>query len=568
MTNKTTQSESNIFAMILMQGLNNMPKEKSIVKGKIVKILGEFVFIEIALKSEGRIAKSEFKGYKGSFVEGTDIDVYIDKLEDKTGCARLSYERVALEKTWEKCEDACKNNTNIDGMIIGKVNKGGFAVDLGSVLAFLPGSQLDIRQVKDPTLLYNIEQSFRVLKLDRTQGNIVVSRRAVLEESRKEARDSLLSDIHEGMKFKGIVKNITNYGAFIDLGDIDGLLHITDISWKKVTHPTEILHVGQEVDVVVTRFNSETQRVSLGMKQLFDNPWQNMENKFNIGKKYKGVVKEFSDHGIIVELSQDVRGLVYLNEICWNNKNVVPSKIFKIDDECEVMVLDIDIVKHRLSLSIKKCHDNPWNSFLNKYPVGSQVRIRVNRVLEFGLLADVVEEDSVSELSVLVPAVEINWEDNPKEALKKFHIGDEEEGIILDADLEKERIKVSLKRLEGNDLKKIADKLIRGVCCTCIISQVRSNGLEVNILGETIKGFIKKSDLSIHIDKQYPEKFNVGNSIKAKAISFNKNSRALNLSVKLLEISNDKKAIRKFGSSNSGTNLGDILGPVIEKQNK
>jgi small subunit ribosomal protein S1 len=567
MINTITEPTSNDFAILLEKDLENMPKEKSIVKGKIVKTLGEFVFIEVKLKSEGRISKSEFKNYKGSFDNGTDIDVYIDKLEDKTGCAKLSYERVALELAWRKCEEACKNNSSVDGKIVGKVNKGGFAANIDGILAFLPGSQLDIRQVKDPSALYDIDQQFRVLKLDRSQGNIVVSRRAILEESRKEARNSLLSDVHEGMKFKGIVKNITHYGAFIDLGDIDGLLHITDISWERITHPTEKLSIGEEIEVVVTRFNAETQRVSLGMKQLSANPWENMEETFEVGKKYPGVIKEFSDHGIIVELKKDVRGLVYLNEICWNSKNIIPNKLFKIEEDCEVMVLDIDIMKHRLSLSIKKCLKNPWNSFLSEYPIGTKVRVKVNTILEFGLLVNVIEGDALNELSVLIPAIEINWEENPKEALKSFTVGDEVDGLILDADLERERIKISLKRLEGSELKKTAAKLIQSGPLTCTVTDVKPTGLFVE-LADNMKGFIKKYDLSMHHDQQNPERFTAGDRIDAKAIFFNKTDRVMNLSVKLLEISDERKAIKEFGSASSGASLGDILGPVITKNRK
>lgn len=556
--------QTNDFSILLEKDLKNMPKEKSIVQGQIVKILGEFVFIEVGLKSEGRISKSEFKNYKGSFDIGTRIEVYIDKLEDRTGCVKLSYEKVALELAWNKCEIACKNNSNINGSIVGKVNKGGFAANIDGILAFLPGSQLDIRQVKDPSMLYNLDQEFRVLKLDRSQGNVVVSRRAVLEELRKEARNALLAHVHEGMKFQGVVKNITHYGAFIDLGDIDGLLHITDICWEKITHPTEKLNIGDEIQVIVIKFNAETQRVSLGMKQLSPNPWQDMDQKYQVGEKYQGIIKEFSDYGIIVEVEKNIKGLVYLNEISWNNKNISPNKLFTLDQVCEVMILDVDIMKHRLSLSIKRCLQNPWNAFIEKYPVGTKVKVRINKILEFGILVNVIEKNVTNELNILVPAVEINWEENPKKALKSFNIGDETYGVVLDSNLERERIKISFKRLEENEIKKTVHQLIKAGPVTCTVVEVQSTCLLVKTPCG-MKGMIHRYDLSMHTDQQIPERFTTGDRIDAKVLSFNKNEKLIHLSVKLLEISNEKKIIKEFGSVNSGASLGDILGPAIKE---
>jgi len=565
-----TISEKDTFISLLEANVRMMPKERSIVAGKIVQILDEFVFVEVGLKSEGRISKTEFKNCSNEIEIGQEIKVYIEKLEDRSGAVKLSYEKVALELAWQKCENSQSNNSNVEGVIIGKVNKGGFAVNIDNILAFLPGSQLDIRQVKDPTTMYRIKQEFRVLKLDRPQGNIVVSRRAVIEESRKEARNNLLSDIKEGVIFEGIVKNITHYGAFVDLGDIDGLLHITDICWDKITHPTEKLTLGEKIKVVVTRFNAETQRVSLGMKQLLENPWKDMDQKFLVGQKYQGLIKELSDHGIIVELAPNIRGLVYLNEISWQRKDVNDFRnIFQIEDTCEVMVLSIDTVKHRLSLSIKKCVENPWNSLLEQYPVNTEVKATVNTILDFGLLVNVINSDNtLNELSVLVPAIEINWEENPKEALKSFKVGDEINGIILDANLEKEKIKISIKRLEEKKSRKTIARFIQsGTPITCTILKTITNGLLVNTIDGNIKGLIKKYDLSMHADQQSLDRFTIGDRIDAKAISFNKIDKILNLSVRALEISDEKRAIARFGSSSSGASLGDILGPAMEEYN-
>ena len=554
------------FSQLLEESLKNQPKEGSIVEGEIVNISGDIIFIDVGLKSEGRVSINEFSN-KEDLKVGDKFDVYIDRLEGRNGCTQLSRDKVAKEMAWNKFEELNASDSSINGKIIGKVNKGGFAVDIEGILAFLPGSQLDIRPVKDPSILMNIEQPFKILKIDREQGNVVVSRRAILEDSRKEAKSELLAGIKEGMVFDGVVKNITNYGAFIDLGDIDGLLHITDISWDKISHPSEKITLGQEIKVVVTKYNSEVQRVSLGLKQLSDNPWKGLEKKYATGTKHKGKVIGISDYGVFVELEKSIEGLVYLNEIDWNTKNTHPTKLVNVGDDVETVVLDLDIDKHRISLSIKQCTENPWKNFVDKYPVGTKVKAKIKKIVDFGLFVNVMEGDKENDLDVLVPAVEINWDDNPRNALKNYTAGEDIEGVVLSSDLERERVTISIKQLEESNYKEITDKLVKAEVVTCKVLEVTKDGLYVEA-PEGVKGFVKKYDLSKHKDQQKPERFTVGDRIDAKIISYDKSKKILNFSVKILEIAEEKKAIAEYGSVDSGASLGDILGAAIEKKER
>ncbi len=553
------------FPELLKEKLQHQPKESSITKGKVVKLMADAVFIDVGLKSEGRIPINEFSDQEIKVGDG--VDVYLDRIEGKNGYIQLSRSKVAKERAWNKFEELNASNGSMNGKIVGKVNKGGFAVDIEGILAFLPSSQLDIRPVKDPSVLINVEQPFKILKIDREQGNIVVSRRAILEESRKEARNDLLSGIKEGMLFNGVVKNITNYGAFIDLGEIDGLLHITDISWDKITHPSEKLILGQQIEVVVIKYDTGAQRVSLGLKQLTDNPWKKLKEKYAIRSKHKGAVASISDYGVFVELEKDVEGLVYLNEIGWNTKNTHPTKLVQLNDTVEVIVLDMDIDKHRISLSIKQCTENPWIKFVDQYPIGTEVKAKVKRVVDFGLFVKVMGDSKENDLDILVPAVEIGWDDNPKNALKNFKEGDEIEGVVLSSDLERERVTISIKQLKENNYQKITRQPIKSGIVTCKVLKVSKDWLMVET-PEGVQGFIKKFDLSKHVDQQRPERFTLEDRIDAKVLSYDKNRRVLNLSVKALEIAEEKKAITEYGSVNSGASLGDILGAALEQQNK
>jgi small subunit ribosomal protein S1 len=551
------------FQSLLEKDLEKKPREGTIVKGKIVQIIEESVFVDVNLKTEGKIQKNEFGG--DDIKIGDEVDVYIERLEGRNGCTHLSREKVEKEKAWDKFEKLNIDNDNITGKIIGKVNKGGFAVEIDGMLAFLPGSQLDIRPVKDPSVFMNLEQQFKILKVDKEQGNVVVSRRAVLEESRQEAKDELLSGIKEGMTFEGVIKNITNYGAFVDLGDIDGLLHITDISWERISHPSEKLTLGQDIKVMVTKFNPDTKRVSLGLKQLSDNPWHGLEKKYVARTKHKGRVRGFSEHGVFVELEKGVDGLVYLNEIAWSTKNTHPTKLVSLDQEVEVMVLDFDMEKHRISLSIKACTENPWKKFIEKHPISTIVKARVKKVVDFGLYVNVIEGDGINDLEILVPAIEISNDLNPKLALKEYSVDDEIKGMVLTSDLERERVTLSIKKIQESNNISIMKKIIDSGPITCTVLEVTKDGLFVE-MPEGMKGFIKRYDLSKHRDQQKSERFTVGDRIDAKAVSYDKNKNIAVMSVKLLEIEEEKKAIKEYGSVDSGASLGDILGAAIESQ--
>ena len=553
------------FSQLLEESLKNQPKEGSIVEGKVVSISNNAIFIDVGLKSEGRVPSSEFLNQEKLFI-GSKVEVYVDRLEGKNGCAQLSRDKVAKEMTWNKFEKLNASNGNIDGKIIGKVNKGGYAVRIEGILAFLPGSQLDIRPVKDPLSLMNIKQSFKILKTSREQGNLVVSRRAVLEDSRKEAKEKLLTGVKEGMIFNGVVKNITNYGAFIDLGDIDGLLHITDISWDKISHPSEKITLGQPIKVVVIKYNSELRRVSLGLKQLSKNTWKGLEKKYKIGTKHRGKIVSISSYGAFVELDKSIEGLVYLNEISWNVKNVHPKKLISIGDEVKVIILNFDIGKHRISLSIKKCMKNPWKMLIDKYSIGSKVKIIVNKIVDFGLFVNLLENNTINNLDILIPIVEIDWKDSSRNVLKKYKVGDCVEGLVINSDLTNEKVIISIKQLENINHEQAIDKLIKLDFITCKILSVNKEGLLVETL-EGIKGFVQKYDLSKRKYDQKLDGFIVGDKIDVKAISYNQYKKVMNFSIKALEIIEEKQAIAKYGSSNIGANIGDILEAAIKKQN-
>ena len=564
------------FESLLEEFLKDQKKEGEIVTGKVVGISNDAILVDVGLKSEGRIPINEFindDNEKPEFTIGEEIEVFIERFDGRNGETVLSRGKALKEEAWLKFEDFYKKGINVEGSIIGRV-KGGFAVDLGGIIAFLPGSQLDIRPVKDILVLIDVEQPFKILKMNREQGNVVVSRKAILEESRKEAKNELLSSIKEGLQLKGVVKNITDYGAFVDLGAMDGLLHITDISWKKVSHPSEYLTLGQEINVVIIKYNPETQRVSLGLKQLEKNPWDGYEKKYNPGTKLKGVVSSITDYGVFVELSPDVEGLVYHTEISWNAKNMHPSKLVKVGEEVDIIVLEVDIEKHRISLSMKQCNDNPWEQFARVYPIGTKVKGIVKKVADFGLFITIAGEEEKkgqcisSNLDVLIPAVEINWDDNPRAALSNYKEGDEVEGLVLTIDIERERITVSIKQLQENTSVKMVKRLLSSYAVTCIIKEILKDALILETVEGGVPGVLKKYELSKHKEQQNPERFEVGDRLDAKAASYDKTTRMLNFSVKALEIEEEKKAIAEYGSADSGASLGDILGAALKENNK
>lgn len=536
-------------------------KEGTVVKGQVVESTGDVIVVDVGLKNEGRIPVAEFHLSSGQELPkvGDIVDVYVEKIEGRKGTI-LSREKALREESWVKLEEMFEKQENVMGIIFGRV-KGGFTVDLKGVVAFLPGSQVDVRPIKDPTSIMNIEQPFQILKMDKKLGNIVVSRRAILEESRSEARDEMLSQIKEGVMLSGIVKNITDYGAFIDLGSIDGLLHVTDISWSRINHPSEVLSFGQEVKVVVIKYNEDTKRISLGMKQLGTNPWENIKEEFPIGKTMKGKITNITDYGAFVELKDGIEGLVHSSEISWGKTNVNPKKLLTIGQEVEFVILDVDTAKHRISLSIKKCNDNPLVKFAAEHPVGSIIKAAIRNITDFGMF---VALDS--NMDGMIHESDISWAGNGAELLSNYKKGDEVECVVLNIDIEKDRVALGIKQLTEAP-EDITESFKKDMIVTCVVTAVKEDGIEVNA-DERAVGVIKRADLSVEKSDQKPERFAVGDRIDAKIVAVDKATKRLNLSIKALELDERQKAIKEYGSTDSGASLGDILGAVLDEAAK
>jgi small subunit ribosomal protein S1 len=534
----------------------------SVVKGTIIAIENDMALIDVGLKAEGRVALKEFAegGVSAELKVGDEVEVYLDRLEDRNGEAVLSREKARREEAWIELEKSFKDGARVQGSIFGRV-KGGFTVDLSGAVAFLPGSQVDIRPVRDIGPLMGSPHDFFILKMDRHRGNIVVSRRAVLEESRSEARAELIANLKEGQILEGIVKNITDYGAFVDLGGVDGLLHVTDIAWRRIGHPTETLSIGQTVKVQVIRFNPETQRISLGMKQLEADPWEGVAAKYPLSTKLKGRVTNITDYGAFVELEPGVEGLVHVSEMSWTKKNIHPGKIVSTSQEVEVMVLDVDPNKRRISLGLKQCFSNPWEKFLEGYPQDTVVDGEIKNITEFGLFVGLPGEiDGMAHIS------DISWDRPGEEAIKDFKKGDTITVKVLDVDVEKERISLGIKQLTEDPFAGAVSKLKRGAHVTATVSAVTGGGIEVTVDGAT--GFIRKSDLSRDRSEQRPDRFAVGDKVDAKVSSVDKAGRRITLSIKSLEVEDEKQAMAEYGSSDSGASLGDILGAAMSKADK
>ncbi len=550
------------FADLLAESFSESTSvEGSVVKGKIIAIEAEHAIIDVGLKSEGRIPLKEFTapGQDPELQVGDNVEVYVERMEDKDGQALLSREKARREEAWVILERAFEAQERVTGVIFGRV-KGGFTVDLSGATAFLPGSQVDIRPINDVNALMGAPQPFQILKIDRRRGNIVVSRRAVLEESRAEARSELVSNLVEGQKLKGIVKNITDYGAFVDLGGVDGLLHVTDIAWRRINHPSEALTVGQTVDVQVIRFNEETQRISLGMKQLQSDPWENAIEKFKTGVRLNGRVTNITDYGAFVELDDGVEGLVHVSEMSWTKKNVHPGKIVSTSQEVEVVVLEVDLTKRRISLGLKQATDNPWEEFDTNNNIGDVIKGEINNITEFGLFVGLTDD-----IDGLVHLSDISWSSSSEEVLEKFKKGDNIEAKILDIDLEKERISLGIKQLTSNPAADAAEKVKKGDAVTCVITAVTEQGLEVRV-GDSLSGFIKRTDLARDRSEQRVERFAVDEKVDAIISQIDSKNNRLTLSIKSREMAEEKQAMAEFGSSDSGASLGDILGAALAKK--
>ena len=561
-TNSAADAATENFADLLAESFGEGTNvEGSVVRGFVIGIEGDAVIIDVGLKSEGRVPLKELAapGQQADVSIGDEIEVYVERMEDRNGQAVLSRDKARREEAWGVLEASFEKQERVTGVIFGKV-KGGFTVDLSGATAFLPGSQVDIRPVRDLGPLMGTPQPFQILKIDRRRGNIVVSRRAVLEESRAEARSELVSNLQEGQVLQGVVKNITDYGAFVDLGGVDGLLHVTDIAWQRISHPSEALQIGETVEVQVIRFNAETQRISLGMKQLLSDPWENVEGKFPIGAKMEGRVTNITDYGAFVELEAGVEGLVHVSEMSWTKKNVHPGKIVSTSQQVEVMVLDVDLSKRRISLGLKQCTNNPWEDLSATYPVGTEIDGEIRNITEFGLFVGLNDD-----IDGLVHLSDISWENAGEEALEGFTKGDMVKAKVLDIDVNKERISLGIKQLTDDPFAGRADAYRKGEVVTCTVSAVTDNGIDVTI-GENMTGFIRRTDLSRDRAEQRADRFAVGEKVDAIVTSVDKKTRKLSLSIKARESAEEKQAMAEFGSSDSGASLGDILGAALAKK--
>lgn len=556
----TPPPDDNDFAALLDSSLGRSGTiEGSVVKGTVLSIDDDFVTIDVGLKSEGRIAVKEFlpPGGKLEVSPGDNVEVFVERYEDRDGIIVLSRDKARREEAWNELEKAANRNQRVTGVIFGRV-KGGFTVDLSGAVAFLPGSQVDIRPVRDISPLMGTPQPFQILKMDRARGNIVVSRRAVLEETRAEQRSDLIENLREGQILEGVVKNITDYGAFVDLGGVDGLLHVTDISWKRINHPSEALHIGQTVKVQVIRFNSETQRISLGIKQLETDPWEGVEHKYPVGTKFSGRVTNITDYGAFVELEPGVEGLVHVSEMSWTKRNIHPGKILSTSQEVEVMVLDVDPQKRRISLGLKQTTGNPWELFLQKFPVGSIVEGEVKNITEFGLFIGLTNE-----IDGMVHLSDIDWQRPSEEVIQDYKKGEVIQAKVLDVDIEKERISLGIKQLTEDPFTDAVKGLKKGDTVTCVVSQIQDNGLEVVV--DSIQGFIRKSELARVRGEQRTERFTVGEKIEAKVISIDRSTRRVALSIRAREFDEEKKAMAEYASTETSASLGDILGAALKQ---
>jgi len=557
---RTADKES--FAALLEESLGTSESlEGTVVKGRVVAVENDMVTIDVGLKSEGRVALKEFAvaGQPPELKAGDTVEVYLERMEDKNGEAVLSREKAKREEAWTQLEKAFNDQQRVTGVIFGRV-KGGFTVDLNGAVAFLPGSQVDIRPVRDISPLLGTPQPFQILKMDRSRGNIVVSRRAVLEESRAEARSELVANLKEGQVLQGVVKNITDYGAFVDLGGVDGLLHVTDIAWRRINHPSEALQIGQTVTVQVIRFNPETQRISLGMKQLEADPWEGVEAKYPVSARFKGRVTNITDYGAFVELEPGIEGLVHVSEMSWTKKNVHPGKIVSTSQEVEVMVLDVDPQKRRISLGLKQCLDNPWETFVDKFPPGTEIEGEVKNITEFGLFVGLP-----GDIDGMVHMSDLDWNKSGEEAIAEYKKGDRVKVKVLDVDVEKERISLGIKQLASDPFESATAGLKKGDVVTCTVTAVTDGGIEVSVT-EGFTGFIRKSDLSRDRAEQRPDRFAVGEKIDAKVTQIDRGSRRISLSIKAREMEEEKQAMAEYGSSDSGASLGDILGAALRRK--
>ncbi len=562
MAQANTLSDTEDFATLLdeMMGADT-GFAGSVVTGRVIRIDDDVAVVDVGLKSEGRVPLKEFAppGMKPEVKPGDMVELFIERYEDRDGSIVLSREKARREEAWTLLEKAAAAQIRVNGIIFGRV-KGGFTVDLGGAVAFLPGSQVDIRPVRDVGPLMGMSQPFQILKMDRARGNIVVSRRAVLEETRAEQRSELIQGLKEGMILDGVVKNITDYGAFVDLGGVDGLLHVTDIAWRRINHPSEALTIGMPVKVQVVRFNQETQRISLGMKQLMSDPWDGVAIKYPVNGKFAGRVTNITDYGAFVELEPGVEGLVHVSEMSWTKKNVHPGKIVATSEQVDVMILDVDEPKRRISLGLKQAQGNPWEVFQDANPPGSVIEGEIRNITEFGLFIGIA-----ADVDGMVHMSDLSWDQPGEVAMGAYQKGQVVKAKVLDVDVEKERISLGIKQLEADPAAEVLDRLRKGDVVTCTITKVEANGIEVKV-EEILTGFIRRAELARDRQDQRPEKYAVGETVDAKIVAVDRAARRLSLTVKGREVEEEREAMKEFGSVDSGASLGDILGAAIRRQ--
>ena len=554
------------FASMLEESFSaSQSAEGSVVRGVITSIEKDMAIIDVGLKVEGRVPLKEFGAKAKELKPGDTVEVMVDRIENALGEAVLSREKARREESWVKLEEKFNRGERVEGTIFNQV-KGGFTVDLDGAVAFLPRSQVDIRPIRDVTPLMHNPQPFEILKMDRRRGNIVVSRRTVLEESRAEQRSEIVQNLEEGQVVEGVVKNITDYGAFVDLGGIDGLLHVTDMAWRRVNHPTEILNIGQTVKVQIIRINQETHRISLGMKQLESDPWGDIGSKFPIGKKIKGTVTNITDYGAFVELEPGIEGLIHVSEMSWTKKNVHPGKILSTSQDVDVVVLEVDPSKRRISLGLKQTLENPWEAFQRDHPVGSQVEGEVKNKTEFGLFVGLD-----GDVDGMVHLSDLDWTKPGEQAIEEYQKGQMVKAQVLDVDVDKERISLGIKQLSRGSVSDGASaggELRKNAVVTCEVVAVKDGGIEVRLVESNLDSFIKRSDLSRDRDEQRPERFSIGQKVDARVIAYDKKTRKVQVSIKALEIAEEKEAVAQYGSTDSGASLGDILGAALKKGSK
>ncbi|MCP4316199.1 MAG: 30S ribosomal protein S1 [Hyphomicrobiales bacterium] len=563
----SAQSSMEDFASLLEESFATQDlAEGYVAKGIITAIEKDVAIVDVGLKVEGRVPLKEFgaKSKDGTMKPGDEVEVYVERIENALGEAVLSREKARREESWVRLEAKFEANERVEGVIFNQV-KGGFTVDLDGAVAFLPRSQVDIRPIRDVTPLMHNPQPFEILKMDKRRGNIVVSRRTVLEESRAEQRSEIVQNLEEGQVVEGVVKNITDYGAFVDLGGIDGLLHVTDMAWRRVNHPTEILSIGQTVKVQIIRINQDTHRISLGMKQLEDDPWDGIGVKYPEGKKITGTVTNITDYGAFVELEPGIEGLIHISEMSWTKKNVHPGKILSTTQEVEVVVLEVDPSKRRISLGLKQTLDNPWEVFAQSNSVGTEVEGEVKNKTEFGLFIGLD-----GDVDGMVHLSDLDWNRPGEQVIEEYNKGDMVKAVVLDVDVDKERISLGIKQLGKDSVGEAATSggLRKNAVVSAQVTAVNDGGIEVKLVDhEDVSAFIRRSDLSRDRDEQRPERFSVGQTLDARVTNFSKKDRKITLSIKALEIAEEKQAVAQFGSSDSGASLGDILGAALKKQN-